>query len=165
MRNCASDIFCLNDANSDGKQIFSISGAPSFKINRRHEASNVFPSGCMGNKKDDVVPTDEAIPVSGDDKKELVDHPVQPVVEAVAKPEMEPVEELAVKQEKKPSIEPAVESEAKSATKETADEVSCDLNIPQIRARRNPLTGEGMSPDVPLRTRRETGRRDAVWPW
>ena len=120
----------------------------------------------MGNKKyDDVVPTDETFPVSGGDKEELVDLSVQPVVETAAKPEVVPVVELAVKQEDEAPTVPGMESEAKSATQETADEVSCGLNIPQTRARRNPLTGEGMSSDVPLKTRRETGRRNNIWPW
>lgn len=47
-----SDIFFRNRETLDqGNQIFSVGGTPSFRLNRREQAtSNVFPAGCMGSK-------------------------------------------------------------------------------------------------------------------
>lgn len=50
-----SDIFFLeNPEEQDGRQIFSVGGAPSIRLNRRKKAAtNVFPTGCMGTTKEE----------------------------------------------------------------------------------------------------------------
>lgn len=82
MHKNTSDIFCLNKA-EDGTQMFSISGSPSFRINRRHEiGSNVFPNGCMGNKKEmPDMPTAEAEGDTVNQVENTVILPPEPVQE------------------------------------------------------------------------------------
>lgn len=121
----------------DGQQIFSIGGSPSFRINRRRQtASNVFPSGCMGNNQQviDLPPATDAVTVS-DVEEDIIE-------------ESENFVKLPVPTEDIPSRKPK--------------RILAPYKGLSVR---NPLTGEGIELPDPNKGRRGSMRRSPHTKW
>lgn len=95
----SSDIFNLKTGTEDGKQIFSIGGSPSIRINRRrNETSSVYPYGNTNISIKPVSPTvePEEIPKILENDEETDKIPIDD--EKVDEPADNPVEEATVQQ-------------------------------------------------------------------
>lgn len=94
----SSDIFNLKRGTEDGKQIFSIGGSPSIRINRRrNERSSVYPYGSNDMSIKPILPTveHEDVPKMLENDEETDKVPIDD--EKLDVPDT-PIEEAAIQQ-------------------------------------------------------------------
>lgn len=142
MNNNNSDISSRNRETLDqGNQIFSVGGTPSFRLNRREQAtSNVFPAGCMGSRSIEEAST------SSEEKIDLTEAEIKNENEdEVASGSNGAFEEIQVKQ--------------------VVDEAKIEDAGDGYVWKRNPLTGQGVEVEEPRSSKKSIKKKLNKWVW
>lgn len=121
-----------------GNQIFSVGGTPSFRLNRREQAtSNVFPAGCMGSR-------------SGEEASTSTQKEIDP--------------EIANENEEDYDVRQSGPINDEEETPEL-DEAKMDEAGEGYVWKRNPLTGQGVEEDKPKSHKKGIRKKLNKWVW
>lgn len=133
-----SDIFFLKRAEEeDGRQIFSVGGAPSIRLNRRKkEVTSVFPTGCMGTTKE---------------KEEEARHPLP-----ASSPSLEEEDDYRAE---------ACSSRTVTETEDDAQAEVTSTTVEGYEWKRNPLTGVGVETENVRKHKKGPRKRINKWVW